>query len=31
MAVAALKEVSPEALAEQTTRNFFQLFSKARA
>lgn len=29
-AVAALKNVSLETLAEKTTRNFFQLFSKAR-
>ena len=29
--VAALRGVSPEELAEQTTRNFFGLFTKARA
>lgn len=30
-AVADIKQVAPEALAEATTRNFFRLFSKARA
>lgn len=30
IAVAALKDVSLETLAEKTTRNFFRLFSKAR-
>lgn len=30
-AVADIKQVTPEALAEVTTRNFFHLFSKARA
>lgn len=28
--IAGLKEISPEKLAEQTTKNFFQLFTKAK-
>jgi Tat protein secretion system quality control protein TatD with DNase activity len=29
--VAAIKGVTPEMLAEQTSANFFRLFSKARS